>query len=314
MTHSASILLSVVSDSFLRPMGSIADAQREHLIRVVLLTLIAVGPVFIAAPLILWRYRRGNAQAAYRPKWNSNKLLESLMWGVPMLVITLLGITLWRMTHTLDPYRSLSTDPIRLQVIGLDWKWVFLYPDEGVATVDELIVPTGRAVSMHLTTDTVMQSFRVSALIGQVYAMPGMVTEIHLIAAEDGEMRGMNTQFSGLEFWKQKFEVHAREPNDFAHVMDQARNSGLSLTPEVYALLAEQGTADEARPNLGVSKDTPLRFALPDKDLFMRVVARYHTGKPVNAPSQPGSPSYQPSCAVPPPADAPLYMPMSTHD
>lgn len=314
MMHTATNLLLAVGDSFLHPMGPIAGAQREHLIHVVLLTMIAVGPVFVATPLILWRYRRGNAKAAYRPKWNRNATLEVLMWGVPVVVVVLIGVALWQLTHKLDPYRSLSTDPVRVQVIGLDWKWVFLYPDEGVATVNDLIVPTGRAVSMQLTTDTVMQSFRVSALVGQIYAMPGMITEIHLIAKEDGEMRGMNTQFSGVEFWEQKFDVHAVEPHEFAQTMEQARHSGLSLTPEVYALLAEQGTADQARPALGVSKETPLQFALPEKDLFMRVVGRYHTGKPVGPASQPGSPSYQPDRAALPPAGAPMYMPMSTYE
>ncbi len=293
--------LSTSGDSFLHPLGPIADAERAHLVHVVLLTMIAAGPALLATPLILWRYRRRNTKAKYTPGWESNRILETLMWGVPVLVVLLMGFGIWRFAHQYDPYRQITNDPVRVEVIGLNWKWVFIYPDEGVATVDELIIPTGRSVSMRLTTDTVMQSFRVSALAGQIYAMPGMVTELHLIADRTGETRGMNTQFSGIDFWQQKFVVRAVTPEQFEQTMNETRASGPTLNDKQYALIAEQGTAKNARTALGLAQDAPLRFSLVDAALFDRVLARYHTDAPISHSDQPGSPSYNPATATLPP-------------
>jgi len=149
-----SIILAV-ADSFLQPAGPVAEAQLKHLNTVMLLTLVAIIPPLVATPLILWRYRRGNRKATYRPNWDSNLFLECLMWGVPLLVVGLMGVSLWNITQRLDPYRELGDDPLRIQVVGLDWKWLFIYPDQGVAFVDELTVPENRPVELVLTTDMV---------------------------------------------------------------------------------------------------------------------------------------------------------------
>jgi len=295
-----SVPLHAVSESFLQPLGPIAEAQRDHLIQVVLLTLIAVVPVMIAVPTILWRYRRGNRQADYRPDWESNPILEVLMWGVPVIVVILLSIGLWRATWRLDPYAALGEEPLRIDVVGLDWKWVFLYPEQGVATVDELIIPAGRAVKLRLTTDTVMQSFRVSALAGQIYAMPGMTTELNLLADRAGEARGRNTQFTGTGFWEQRFEVRAVSPNQFKETMATARKSPRSLTTGTYAHLAKQGTLKDARAALGVAEGEHLWLQLPDPAFFEHIVDRYHDGAPLAEARQPGSPHYRPDTAPPP--------------
>ena len=119
-----------VAESFLQPMGPVASAQLQHLEIVTLLTLIAVVPVLLATPWILWRYRRSKPTGKYRPNWESNRILECLMWGVPILVVFLMGVSLWKMTFRLDPYKELGKDPLQIKVIGLDWKWIFIYPNE----------------------------------------------------------------------------------------------------------------------------------------------------------------------------------------
>lgn len=292
-----------VFESFLQPAGPVAEAQLEHLNTVMLLTLIAIVPPLIAVPLILWWYRRGNRKAKYRPTWDSNLPLEALMWGVPVLVVTLMGVSLWKITHRLDPYQHLGDDPLEIQVVGLNWKWLFIYPEEGVALVDELVVPENRAVELILTSDTVMQSLRISAIVGQIYAMPAMTTKLNFIAAKEGEMRGMNTQFTGAGFWKQKFLVRSVTVEAYQARMEQARRSDLTLTAGSYAILAMQGSADDAKEPLGIAaREGPIEMRLGDAKIFQRVLARYHTGQPLTPESQPGSPYYQPEQAILPPA------------
>jgi cytochrome o ubiquinol oxidase subunit 2 len=292
-----------VMDTFLQPAGPVAEAQLEHLNYVVFLTLIAVVPPLVATPLILWWFRRGNKRATYRPKWDSNLPLECLMWGVPVVVVALMGVSLWNMTMRLDPYKHLAEDPLEIQVVGLNWKWLFIYPDEGVALVDELVIPENRAVELLLTSDTVMQSLRISAIVGQIYAMPAMTTKLNFIAAKQGEIRGMNTQFTGTGFWQQKFDVRSVSVEEYQERMERARQSNLALTAETYAILASQGTADDAKQPLGIANhEGPIEMRLADADIFNRVLARYFTGTPLTPETQPGSPAYQLEKAVLPPA------------
>jgi cytochrome o ubiquinol oxidase subunit 2 len=291
-----------VADSFLRPMGPVAAEQLRHLQFITLLTLIAVVPVMAATPWILWHYRRSKPKGKYRPNWESNPILEWLMWGVPILVVTLMGVSLWHMTFRLDPYKELGKDPLQIKVIGLDWKWIFIYPDEGIALVDELVVPEGRAVELTLTTDTVMQSLRISAIVGQIYAMPAMTTKLNFIAAAQGEARGMNTQFTGNGFWKQHFPVYSVSEEDYAARMKQARLSDLALTADTYAILAMQGTSEEAKIPLGIQNQIgPIRMVLGDPKIFQRVLARYMV-EDMTPESQPGSPFYNPKKSPLPPA------------
>lgn len=298
----SALLCLGVADSFLQPVGPVAEAQLEHLYRVVMLTMVAIVPALVATPLILWWFRRGNRCAVYRPNWESNHLLEWLMWGVPVAVVALMGVSLWNMTQRLDPYRPLADDPLEIQVIGLNWKWVFIYPDEKVALVDELVVPAGRAVELTLTSDTVMQSLRVSAVVGQIYAMPAMTTKLNFVVTDSGEARGMNTQFSGTGFWHQKFDVRAVSEDEYRARMEEARRSSCELTADTYAVLAEQGTVDRARGRLSLGGSGPIAMRLGDADLFARVLARYQTGEPLTPETQPGSPAYRADRAVLPPA------------
>ncbi len=201
-------------DSFLEPAGPVASAQRAHLAVVVLVTMIAVLPVVVLVPVILWRYRYSNSKARYAPEWGRSGKLELVLWGVPFLIIAVLSVMLWRSTVKLDPYEPLGSaaETLRVEVIGLDWKWLFLYPDLGIATVNELAFPAGRPVALNLTTDTVMQSFMVPALAGQIYAMPGMITDLNLQADAEGVMLGANSQYNGEGFADQGRPITNAQP------------------------------------------------------------------------------------------------------
>jgi cytochrome o ubiquinol oxidase subunit 2 len=269
--------------------------------------LIAVVPVMVSMPWILWRYRRSKPKGEYRPNWDSNPILERLMWGVPLLVVFLMGVSLTIMTFRRDPYKELGKDPLQIQVIGLDWKWIFIYPNEKVALVDELVVPEGRAVELTLTTDTVMQSLQISAIVGQIYAMPAMTTKLNFLAAKQGEAQGMNTQFTGKDFWKQKFNVYSVSKENYAARMKKAQSSDLSLTADTYAILAMQGTSEEAKKPLAIENRTgPIEMVLGDPKIFQRVLARYMV-EDMTPESQPGSPSYDPKKSpLPPASDKPM--------
>ena len=320
-----SYLQLAVAENFLQPTGPIARAQLDHLNYVVILTCIAIVPALVALPLILFRYRRKKAGDRYRPNWDSNLGLEVAMWGLPIVVIFLMAISLWSITQRLDPYEELGKDPLEIKVIGLDWKWVFLYPEEKVAFVDELIVPVGRPVELEMTSDTVMQSLRISALVGQIYAMPAMTTKLNFIASDEGEARGMNTQFTGRGMWRQKFLVHSVPPDEYQQRIEEARQSPITLNEQTYAILAQQGTAEEAKTPLGITvlegpletqgtatvvaeRDVPvgqgIAMRLPEPKIFQRVLARYKTGVPLTPETQPGSPSYDPAKASLPPLTA----------
>lgn len=296
-----------IAESFLQPMGPVAAEQLRHLKIVTLLTLIAVVPVMVSMPWILWRYRRSKPTGEYRPNWESNKILECLMWGVPIAVVALIGVNLTIMTFRLDPYKELAKDPLQIKVIGLDWKWIFIYPAEGVALVDELVVPEGRAVELTLTTDTVMQSLQISAMVGQIYAMPAMTTKLNFIAAKQGAAEGMNTQFTGREFWKQRFPVYSVSKEEYAARMQKAKSSDLALNADTYAILAMQGTSEEAKKPLAIeNRKGPIEMVLGDPKIFQRVLARYMV-EDMTPESQPGSPSYDPKKSILPPAsDKPM--------
>ncbi len=284
----------LASGSFVDPQGPIAAVQRTHLLRATALILVAVIPVLVLVPLIALRYRRrAQSPAAYRPKWEFSPALETAMWGVPVIIVALLSFYLWKATHRLDPYSAdFGEEPALLvQVVGLDWKWLFIYPDLGIATVGELGIPTKQQVALTLTTDTVMQSFMVPALAGQIYAMPGMTTQLHLVADAPGQMQGGNTQYNGRGFTKQKFQTVAMPPSDFDAWVDRVRQIGIVLDPATYRTLAKRTDRDEVQAALGTAQmpDNALYFRLDDGDLFHSILGRYHNGQPLPRDQQPGT-------------------------
>lgn len=269
--------------SFLDPQGPIAAAQRWHLFEVVALVMVVVLPVLVLTPWIAWRYRRKNDRSRYAPKWNFSWPLEFAIWGVPVAIVTVLAVLLWRSTSALDPYAPLQGDtpPLRVQVVGLDWKWLFIYPDERIASVGELAFPADRPVALELTTDTVMQSFFIPALGSQIYAMAGMVTRLHLKADGPGRFKGENTQYSGKGFHEQKFTAVALTREDFEAWVEKVRADGVKLDDATYDKLARRSTTETAREDLGATAmpQGVLYFNETSPGLFATIVNRYRYGQ-----------------------------------
>jgi cytochrome o ubiquinol oxidase subunit II len=194
---------------------------------------------------VAWWFRASNARARYRPDWEFSGTLELIIWAIPLLVITFLGGIAWFGAHTLDPYKALpsSAQPLEVQVVSLDWKWLFIYPDEGVASVNQLAIPAGTPVSFELTSSGVMNSFFVPQLAGQIYTMAGMVTYLNLQADRPGTYRGMSANFSGDGFADMHFNVEAVTSERFAQWVTSTRSAGPALDKQAYADLVKPSTA-----------------------------------------------------------------------
>lgn len=267
---------STLQQSFLQPMGPVAEEQFSHLLRVVGITMIVILPVLVGVPFILWRYRYAKPRGDYTPEWEFSKKLEFALWGVPVLVVIVLASWLWYSTGKLDPYDRLGPEPLQVQAIGLDWKWLFIYPEEGIATVGELAVPVGRPVELSLTTDTVMQSLLIAPLAGQIYAMPGMTTKLNFSATRAGAAEGENTQFNGSGFGRQKFTVRAMPAAEYASWVASGTN-GPALDESTYAILRRQSVLADARADLGMEKRAePIIMTLGQPDIYRQIIAKYH--------------------------------------
>ncbi|TCS54466.1 cytochrome o ubiquinol oxidase subunit 2 [Primorskyibacter sedentarius] len=288
-------------NSFLDPAGPIAAAQRTHMFEVIAWTMIAIVPVFVFVPLILWRYRFRNAKARYTPDWEFSGWLDMVMWGVPFVIIIILSSMLWKSTHALDPYKPIASTeaPVNVQVVGLDWKWLFIYPDLGIATVNELVIPVNASVAMDITTDTVMQSILISSLAGQIYAMPGMRTKLHVLADETGTFVGENTQYNGDGFVDQNFQTISMSTEDFAVWVTTVKASGVTLDATTYGRLAVGSTGAQAHETLGSSQmpEGVIYFNQVEPSLFETVLGRYNEGTDIPPAQQPGAVGYVPPSA-----------------
>jgi cytochrome o ubiquinol oxidase subunit 2 len=225
---------------FLDAAGPVAADQRELFFWVVGLSLVVVLPVTLLTPWLLWRYRYGQNNSVYRPKWEFSLPLEILSWGVPVLIVAVLGWLAWDRSRTLDPYRQIGAQAstLDIQVIALDWKWLFVYPQQGVATINQLVIPTGRPIHLTLTSATVMQSLAIPRLSGQIYAMSGMRTQQYLQANREGEFIGRNTQFNGAGFQEQTFTTRAVSSGAFDSWLSETRQSPLDLDCDGYRALS----------------------------------------------------------------------------
>lgn len=257
---------SAFAGSFLEPAGPIASAQLSHFGVISALMLIVIVPMFVALPLVLWRYRRGG-KGTYRPDWEFNWGLELLIWGIPVALVVALGTALWRQTILGDPYRALGPDPLVVEVVALDWKFLFLYPEQGVATLDLLALPEDRPVTLRLTSGTVMQSFIIPRLAGQIYAMAGMQTQLNLLADEAGDFTGRNTQYNGLGFATQSFTTRVMSPDDFEAWVEATKAQATALDAAGYTTLLEPSTVD-----------APVLYGRFTPGLFDQVIASFAPG------------------------------------
>ena len=258
----------------LDPKGPITLIERDLLFTAFGLMLIVVIPVFLMAFVFVWFYRPASKHDVYEPDWGYSVWMDGLVWLVPAAIVIAIGTLVWEYTHRLDPYRSIDSDqrPLEVQVVAQDWKWLFLYPEQGIAAVNELAFPSARPLSLRITSDTVMNSFLIPALGGQIYAMAGMETRLHLLADEPGRFAGRNMQYSGDGFANQYFEAIAMSDEDFEAWVAKVRQSEGRLDAAAYEQLAKPS---ELHP--------VTYYAAFEPDLFARIIATY-------APAGPGAP------------------------
>jgi cytochrome o ubiquinol oxidase subunit II len=263
------LLLSGCKLDVLDPKGSIGVAEKALILDSTLAMLIVVIPVIVLVGLFAWHYRASNDRAAYLPKWAHSVKIEVVIWAVPSAIIAYLGILTWTSTHELDPYRPLQSSiaPINVEVVALDWKWLFIYPDLGIASVNQLEFPTGTPLNFRITSDSVMNSFFIPQLGGQIYAMAGMQTQLHLMASEAGNYAGESANFSGRGFSDMKFRAIATSSADFDSWVKKVKASSRRLDPDVY-----QGVAAPSE------KDPVQYFSGVDPTLFNSIIAKYNNG------------------------------------
>ncbi|MEJ2023553.1 MAG: ubiquinol oxidase subunit II [Deltaproteobacteria bacterium] len=262
------LLLTGCTDMLLlNPKGSIGEAERSVIYIAIALMLIVVIPVFVMTIWFAWKYRASNNNATYRPDWSYSGKIDFFIWVIPLAIITALAILVWVETHRLNPYEPIasSMEPIHIQAVSLDWKWLFIYPDQGIASIDELVFPVNVPLSFRITSDTVMTSFFIPQLGSQIYAMAGMQTHLHLMANEPGVYRGQNQQFSGRGFSRMHFKAKAVSQKDFQNWIDQAKNSKSSLDLARYEKIE--------KPGIGF----PVRYFAPVKsNLFDHIIRKYN--------------------------------------
>lgn len=242
----AALLLAGCGDMpILFPKGPIALTERDILFRAFYIMLIPVIPVFLMTFWFAWRYRASNTKAHYKPNWEYAGLVDAITWIVPALIVMWLGYHVWVYTHRLDPYKPImaETEPLEVRVIAQDWKWLFLYPKQDIAVVNELAFPSGVPLSFKITSDTVMNSFFIPALGSQIYAMAGMETRLNLLADEPGTFVGKNTQYSGDGFADQHFQAIAMSDDDFDAWVEKVRQSSQTLDETAYEALAKPSIA-----------------------------------------------------------------------
>lgn len=249
------------------------------------MVLIVVAPVLLVAPYFAWRYRYGGS-ARYTPKWSFYWPLEIAIWGVPMLIVVVLAVWLWENTHTLDPYAPLPSTqpPLRIEVVGYDWKWLFIYPDLHIASMGEVAFPARRPLALELTSDTVVQSLLIPALGSQIYAMPGRVTRLHLEASGPGRFQGENAHFNGDGYFEQHFLARALTPPAFNAWVAHARSGGIPLSASAYEAIEQRTTLVDTRKSLGAGGGTsgPVYFKAVPRGLFDRIVQSFRTDSTAN--------------------------------
>lgn len=265
------LLLGGCNMTLLNPTGQVGLEQRNLIITATLLMLLVVVPVIVMTFLFAWKYRATNTSAVYTPKWSHSTKIEIAVWAVPVLIIIALGYVTYVSTHELDPYRPLESDvkPITIEVVSLDWKWVFIYPEQGIATVNKIVFPTNTPVNFKVTSDSVMNSFFIPGLGGQIYAMAGMQTKLHLIANRDAEMEGISANYSGAGFTGMKFKAISTSQENFDAWVSEVKKAPKQLEKAEYEALTKP------------SQNNPVElFSSVTPGLFQIIVDKYEGMKP----------------------------------
>lgn len=266
------LLLGGCNLVLLDPSGDVARQQSDIMITITIIIALIIVPVMIAIAIVAWRYRASNRKAHYDAKWDHSPQLELMVWAGPLLIIIAVGAISWIGTHQTDPYRALDriapgkpvpahVKPLQVEVVSLRWKWLFMYPQYGIATVNELAAPVDRPIRFKLTSDAMMDSFFVPALAGQIYTMPGMQTILHGVINKPGTYRGFSANYSGQGFTDMRFEFHGMSPGDFDAWVAKVRAAGGDLDRASYDKLRQP------------SRAAPVQyFAHVQSDLYHRIL------------------------------------------
>lgn len=259
-------LLTGCKYAILNPQGVIAADEKQLLIDATLLMLIIVIPVILLTFFVAWRYRASNTQATYSPEWTHSTLLEIVCWTVPCIIILILAILTWVSSHQLDPYKLLDkkNKTLVIEAIALNWKWLFIYPEQNIATVNFVEFPVNRPVEFLITADAPMNSFQIPQLGSQIYAMAGMQTKVNLMATSTGDFRGLSTNYSGEGFSDMKFVARATTQSEFDQWVKLVKGKPNKLTNHAYVQLTKN------------SEKNPIEFfSGSTKDLFSNVMMKY---------------------------------------
>lgn len=263
----------------MKPHGDIAQQQANLIVTSTLLMLLIIVPVIALTLIFAFRYRQSNPDATYAPDWDHSTRLELVIWGAPLLIIIALGAITWISTHKLDPFRPLDrisedkplaadVKPLEVYAVSMDWKWLFIYPEQGIATVNELAAPVDRPIHFRFTSTSVMNTFYVPALAGMIYTMPGMQTQLHAVINKPGVYDGLSAQYSGAGFSDMRFKFHGLSDAEFARWVDGNKAGGQALTREGYLKLEQPST-----------KEPIQRFASVEPGLWGAIVDRCVDGK-----------------------------------
>ena len=279
------LMLSGCEGNILDPAGPIAAGEKTILLNATAIMLCIIVPIIIATPILAWWFREGNDKAIYLPEWAFSGRVEMLIWSVPFITIVFLGGIAWVGSHELDPAKPIASTrkPLEIQVVSLDWKWLFIYPEQKVAAINQLVIPTGTPVHFQMTSSGVWNSFYVAQLGSQIYTMKGMAVQLYLMADRDGDYLGLSTHYSGDGFSDMNFRTHAVSDAAFNDWIKAAQANGHPLDEPTYNDLAKQ--------SIGVPPST---FASVAPDLFEKVVMEKVPAGPGPATGTQGGPQVTP--------------------
>ncbi len=258
--------LSKQNIAVLNPKGPIALKEYHLIIFALLLSLLVVIPVFTLLVVFAWKYREGNTKSKYSPELDGNRFAETVWWVIPTILISILAVVAWRSSHSLDPYRPLvsNTKPLTIQVVAMNWKWLFIYPDQKIATINYFQIPNNTPIDFNITSDAPMNSFWIPQLGGQIYAMPGMSTQLHLLASGNGTYNGVSANISGNGFAGMTFTARSTSAESFNNWADSIQHSNNKLSLAEYNKISIP------------SENNPIvYYATTDQDLYNNIVYKY---------------------------------------
>ncbi len=273
------LLLYGSNFAVLNAKGLLAQKERHLIIFATLLSMLVIVPVYVMAFAIAIKYREGNKRAKYSPDWDHNATIEATWWLVPAIIILILSIVTWQSSQALDPFKPLAAGsrPLTIQVVALQWKWLFIYPDQNVASVNYVNVPAGRPITFQITADAPMNSFWIPQLSGQMYAMSGMSTELHIQADTPGNYYGSSANISGAGFARMHFTAHVSSSSEFGEWIARARQNRATLDLAAYTTLAEPGT----------DNFSTLTYGAVQPNLYNAIVSKFSSPSPTLRFSQP---------------------------